>query len=175
MIFLETERMLFRTHEARDEDDFIRMQTDAEVRRYVGGKAWPLEKAQARFREEYLGQPTETYGGWAAILKNEDRYIGFFSLRAGEKGREASIGYYFARPYWGRGLTSEAARAFIDVAFSKLRMTRLVAEVQQGNDVSVHILKKFSFQFVSKEVIAHNGRVLLSYELSRTEWETKAV
>jgi hypothetical protein len=39
MTFLETERLLFRTHQAKDEADFVRMQIDPEVRRYV---AWPL-------------------------------------------------------------------------------------------------------------------------------------
>jgi hypothetical protein len=34
MIFLETERLLFRTHEAKDEADFVDMHTDSEVRRY---------------------------------------------------------------------------------------------------------------------------------------------
>lgn len=60
MIFLETERLLFRSHEAGDEADFVSMHTDPEVRRYVGGQAWPLEKARNRFREEYLGRPDET-------------------------------------------------------------------------------------------------------------------
>ena len=56
MIFLETERLLFRTHEARDEADFVRMHTDREVRRYMGGlgmAGWPLEKALDRFRSQW--------------------------------------------------------------------------------------------------------------------------
>lgn len=80
--FLETERLLFRSHEAADEADFVRMQTDSEVRRYVGGQGWSLEKALYRFRNQYLGQPTETYGLWATILKEEGRYIGCCGLRA---------------------------------------------------------------------------------------------
>lgn len=89
MIFLETERLLFRTHEARDEADFIGMHTDPEVRRYVGGQAWPLEKAQHRFRNEYLGRPTETYGLWAAILKEEGKYMRLL-WTTGCRGREGS-------------------------------------------------------------------------------------
>jgi RimJ/RimL family protein N-acetyltransferase len=72
MIFLETERLLFRSHESRDEPDFVDMHTDPEVRRYVGGEAWPLEKAQTRFRNDYVSKPTQAYGMWAAILKQEN-------------------------------------------------------------------------------------------------------
>ena|SRR6202162_4798101 len=74
MIFLETERLLFRTHEAKDEADFVGMHTDAAVRRYLGGQPWPLEKALDRFRNQYFGQPTDTYGLWAAIQGRRQVY-----------------------------------------------------------------------------------------------------
>jgi ribosomal-protein-alanine N-acetyltransferase len=168
MIFLETERLLFRTHEAKDEADFVGMHTDSEVRRYVGGQAWPLEKAQHRFRDQYLGQPTETYGLWATILKEEERYIGCCGLRGAPGGTSAHLGYYFARPYWRRGFASEASKAFIEVAFGRLRLMRLLADVDEGNLASEHILLKFGFKYASREEIPSSGRVLLFYELSRT-------
>jgi hypothetical protein len=58
---------------ARDEADFVGRHTDPEVRRYVGGQAWPVEEARDRFGKEYLGRPVEIYGLWAAILKKEQR------------------------------------------------------------------------------------------------------
>jgi [ribosomal protein S5]-alanine N-acetyltransferase len=179
MIYLETERLLFRTHEATDEPDFVGMHKDPEVRRYVGGPAWSLEKARHRFRNEYLGRPTETYGLWAAILKaellkTEQRYIGCCGLRAAPDGKSAHLGYYFARPYWRQGFASEASRALIDVAFARLRLPRLLADVEEGNVASEHILRKFGFKYASREEIPVSGRVLLFYELSRTEWEGKS-
>jgi hypothetical protein len=104
MIFLETQRLLFRTHEAGDEADFVCMHMDAEVRRDVGGAAWPLEKARSRFREQYLDKPLETYGLWATVFKRDGKYIGCSGLRAPGHGIGASIGCHLARPYWGRGL-----------------------------------------------------------------------
>ena len=172
MIFLETERLLFRTHEASDEADFVSMHTDPDVRRYVGGQAWPLEKAQSRFRNQYLRRPTETYGLWATILKEEGRYIGCCGLRAAE-GKAAHLGYYFARPYWRRGFASEASKAFIDVAFTRLRLLLLLADVEEGNVASEKILGKFGFRYVSREEIPDSGRVILFYELLRSEWEAQ--
>ncbi len=165
MIFLETERLLFRTHEVRDEADFVGMHTDAEVRRYVGGQAWSLEKAQHRFRNEYLGKPTETYGLWATILKEEGRYIGCCGLRRDRK--VAHLGYYIAQPYWRRGFATEAAKALIDVAFTRLRLMRLLADVDEGNAASRHILQKLGFEYVSREEIPTSGRTILLYELCR--------
>jgi len=75
MTLLETERLLFRSHESQDQQDFVQMHTDSEVRRFVGEQGWPLEKALGRFRNEYLGCPKHTYGLWATILKSEEKYI----------------------------------------------------------------------------------------------------
>jgi ribosomal-protein-alanine N-acetyltransferase len=175
MIFLETERLLFRTHELRDEADFIAMHTDSEVRRYMGGQAWPLEKAQFRFRNEYLGRPTKMFGLWATILKEEAKYIGSCGIRAGKNETETNLGYILARPYWRRGLASEAAKAFIEIAFTRVRSHRLLADVEKGNDASEHILQKFGFKYLSQELIPANGRIILLYELARTEWEKQAI
>lgn len=173
MIFLETERLLFRTHEPQDETDFIAMHTDPEVRRYMGGQAWPLEKAQFRFRNEYLGRPTVTFGLWATILKKEEQYIGACGVRAGKNAAEANLGYMLARPYWRMGLASEAARAFIEIAFTRVRADRLLADVEKGNDASEHILQKFGFKYIRQEEIPGRGRILLFYELLKTEWENQ--
>jgi ribosomal-protein-alanine N-acetyltransferase len=169
VIFLETSRLLFRTHEPQDESDFIGMHTDPEVRRYVGGRPWPLEKARTRFRDEYLGRPKETYGLWATILKEESKYIGCCGLRAGDKKGEAHLGYYLAQPYWRRGFASEASQAFIDVAFTRLRLLRLLADVEKGNAVSEHILRKFGFKFISSEEIPASDRIINLYELTKSE------
>jgi RimJ/RimL family protein N-acetyltransferase len=173
MIFLETERLLFRTHDAKDEADFVRMQMDSEVRRYMGGQAWPLEKAQNRFRNEYLGRPKRTYGLWATTLKNEEKYIGCCGLRPGSDRGKAHLGYILAKPYWGRGFASEAAKALINVAFTSLRLSRLQADVEQGHVVSEHILRRLGFQYLSREVIPRSGRVLLLYQLTRSDWQRR--
>ena len=173
MIFLETERLLFRSHEAGDEADFVSMHTDAEVRRDVGGQAWPEEKARARFREQYLGKPTETYGLWATVLKAEGKYIGCCGLRAPGNEMGASVGYYLARAYWKRGLATEASRAFIDVAFMRLGPDRVEADVENGNAASERILQKFGFRYVRREEIQSSGRVINFYELTKDEWKRR--
>ena len=173
MIFLETERLFFRTHEAGDEEEFVRMNTDAEVRRFVGGQAWSTEKAVQRFRDEYLGEPSETYGMWATILKAEGKYIGYCGLRAGNAVvcESASIGFYLARPYWRQGFATEAAKGLLEVAFERLGLRRVGADVQKGNAGSERILENLGFSFVKEEVLVHNGRVICSYEISSADWK----
>jgi ribosomal-protein-alanine N-acetyltransferase len=170
MIFLETSRLLFRTHEPEDEADFIKMHTDPEVRRYVGGSPWPVEKAVHRFRNQYLGHPTKTYGLWATIYKGDGKYIGACGLTDKRADKAPGLGYYIARPYRGQGLASEASKAFIELGFTRLQSDRLVADVQEGNKPSEHILRKFGFQYHSREELP-NGRIIVLYELLKADWE----
>jgi len=149
------------------------MQTDPEVRRYVGGKAWPHEKAVYRFRNEYLGRPLKTYGLWATILKTESRYIGYCGLhRTSNANGEESVrlGYYIARPYWRRGLATEASKAFLELAFSQLHLSELFADVEKGNEASEHILRKLGFTFVDQEELP--GRILHIYRLPRVNLQS---
>ena len=173
MIFTETTRLLFRSHQARDEEEFVRMHTDAEVRRYVGGSAWSLEKARDRFRKQHLGKPSRTYGLWATVLKDEQKYIGCCGLRADHKSRAAHLAYYFARPYWGQGFAMESSKTLIKIAFERLQLGRLRADVDEGNLASRRILEKFGFKLAGREEVAASVRVILLYELPAPEGERK--
>lgn len=95
-------------------------------------------------------------------------------MRAGDTTSEAHLGYFLARPYWRLGFASEASLAFIGVAFTRLRLVRLLADVEKGNDASEHILRKFGFKFVRFEEIPASGRILNFYELMKSEWEKKS-
>jgi len=169
VIFLATERLVFRTHERQDENDFVQMHTDPEVRRYVGGQPWPVEKAKRRFRTQYLGKPTKTYGLWATVLKEEGKYVGSCGLRLAKEG--AHLGFYIPRPYWQRGLASEASRALIGLGFRRLRLQRILADVQKGNLASEHILEKLGFKCISQQEVPATKRIICLYELRKTEWE----
>ncbi|MGB6985742.1 MAG: GNAT family N-acetyltransferase [Candidatus Aquilonibacter sp.] len=164
MELLRTNRLLFRTHEARDEGPFVAMHTDDEVRRFVGGRGWPDEKARERFRTQYLGKPTQTYGLWATVLFDEDKYIGTCGI-ASAAGR-AHLAYYIARPFWGQGFATEAAAAFIAFAKERLALEALYADVETGHAASERVLCKFGFARTGHTFIAASGRDISHYRLA---------
>ncbi len=94
-------------------------------------------------------------------------------LRSAGNGMGASLGYYLARPYWGRGLASEASRAFIETAFTQLGLDRVQADVENGHSAFERILQKFGFKYVRHEEIPGRGRLIDFYELTRTEWQRR--
>ena len=158
MITLETERLLFRPHEPADLEAFCAMEADPDVRRYVGGAPRPREDAERRFREG-LNQPTSNrMRMWATVYKPEGLYIGRCGVypHFGSGGRiiegEGTLGFYLARAYWGRGLATEAGRAFVDFGFNELRLSRIVTAIDTRNAASVRVVEKLGFQLASTEV-----------------------
>jgi [ribosomal protein S5]-alanine N-acetyltransferase len=155
MIILETERLLFRPHEPGDCETYCAMEQDAEVRRYVGGAPRTREAAEAKFRTTL--EPQEgRLRMWAAVLKASGCYIGRCGVyphiqnHAAVPG-EGVLAFYLARQYWGQGLASEAASAFVKFGFEKLGLRKIVATVEVGNTASIRILEKLKFDLVRRE------------------------
>ncbi len=149
MIILETERLLFRHHEPDDLDPFCEMEADPEFRRLSGGSPRPREEAEQRFRE--TGLRPKPMGLLATVFKPEGRYIGRCGLypHRGDDDEvipeEGALAFYLARPYWGRGLATEAGRAFLDYGFKELRLSRIVAGANVSNVASNRVQEKLGF------------------------------
>ena len=156
MIILETARLLFRDHEPADLEPYCAIQADAEVRRYVGGAPRTRENAERKFHSSHQRSASSRLGLHATVFKPDDRYIGYCGIYphfapAGPIDGEAALGFTFARDYWGRGLATEAGRAFVKFGFEELRLRRIVATVQVGNAASVRAIEKLGFQLFETE------------------------
>lgn len=156
LIILESERLLFREHEPRDLEVYCAIEADAEVRRYVGGVPRTRKDAERKFRDSHLQNASDRLALRATIFKPERRYIGYCGLypNLGSRGiisSEAALAFYLAREYWGRGLATEAGRAFIRFGFTHLHLTRIVATVEVGNVVSVRLMEKLRFTSIGTE------------------------
>ncbi|MGJ3264405.1 MAG: GNAT family N-acetyltransferase [Salinarimonas sp.] len=72
------------------------------------------------------------------------RLMGMIGVEPNASG-EAVLGYWLGRPFWGRGLVTEAARAMIDAVFAFTRIEALAASVRVGNAASQRVLEKCGF------------------------------
>jgi len=177
LTILESERLLFREHQAVDLNAFCDMQADPEVRRYVGGSPLPREAAERRFRERFLVPKPNRLALWATIYKPEGLYIGqcgvypnFEASGSGSTGPitgQGTLGFYLARAYWGKGLATEAGRAFVNFGFNELGLARIVTAIEIGNHASVRVVEKLGFSLVRTELGA--VRSFYHFELLRNQ------
>lgn len=156
MVVLETPRLLFRDHQLGDLEAFCAMEADPEVRRFVGGSPRSHAAAEHKFRAVYLPAIESGMGLRATVFKPGSRYIGYCGIypHFGERGpipAEGTLAFYLASSYWGRGLATEAGRAFVDLGFGELNLSRIVASVETGNAASIRVLEKLGFVLLRHE------------------------
>lgn len=73
----------------------------------------------------------------------------------------AEIGYWLGRPYWGRGITTEAVRAVTDHAFRHFDFIRLQASVFSWNPASARVLEKagYALEATNRRAMIKEGEV----------------
>ena len=82
---------------------------------------------------------------------------------------EATLAFYLARPYWNRGLATEAGRAFVRHGFQTLGLSRIVAGMNALNLASVRVIEKLGFTRIGSG--EGGGNRWHEYELRNPERE----
>lgn len=102
---------------------------------------WWIDEA-ARLAGQ-VGQPVQL-----AIRNEADNLIGGCGLDglADGKTHRAEIGYWLARPYWGRGIMTGVVRGLCDHAFAQLGLVKITAHVFADNPASARVLLKCGFE-----------------------------
>ena len=163
---LETDRISLREFVPADLDDFFRLVTDPDVIRYTGDPGGSREEVRAGMETRlFRDYRTRGHGRWAAMLKAEDRFIGFAGLKFLEDVGEVDVGYRFFKEYWGRGLATEVCRALVAYGFETLRLPRILGLVHPDNAASIRVLEKTGFHF--EKVAPYRGTDAVWYALDR--------
>lgn len=105
------------------------------------------------------GQPV-----FFAIRESGGGLIGGVGLELGEgpNAHLAEIGYWLARPYWGRGIMTSVVAATCAHGFAEFGLVRIEAHVFDFNDASARVLEKngFALEGVLRKFRCKDGRYL---------------
>lgn len=146
---LETARLRLRRFRDEDLAPFMAYRNDPAVARYQSWESVSLPDAQAfvrAMRDVRLGIPG--VGVQVAIeLRATGSLIGdcYFCL-ATDDPRQAEIGYTLATDAQGRGLATEAVRAWLTYAFGAYDLHRVTATVDCENLRSVALLERLGMR-----------------------------
>lgn len=169
MSILETDRLLFRHHIAADLEPYCEMESDALYR--APQRVHPMSELERSFRESVM--PPKAMGLLATVFKAEGRYIGRCGLYPNRDDRgqiipgEAVLAFYLARPYWGRGLASEAGRAFVRYGFAELGLSRIVAGANVNNIASNRAIQNAGLVYTHSGGGENGGQRWHDYEIRR--------
>jgi RimJ/RimL family protein N-acetyltransferase len=82
-----------------------------------------------------------------AIRSRDDALIGACGLAGVEVGKShrAEVGYWLAKPYWGRGIMSAVVQRVCRHAFEDFGLIKITAHVHPHNQASARVLEKCGF------------------------------
>jgi RimJ/RimL family protein N-acetyltransferase len=143
MMFARTDRLLLRPGWAEDAPALARAIADEQIVRNLATAPWPYALKDA---EAFLASPRDPVMPSFLITErtaSAPRIVGSCGLGRRPSGA-VELGYWIARPHWGKGFATEAGRALIDIART-LKLPRLEGSHFVDNPASGRVLEKLGF------------------------------
>jgi RimJ/RimL family protein N-acetyltransferase len=174
MAVLQTTRLTLSPCCPSDRADFIDLELDPEVMRFLnGGHAVDHERIDPN-APFLMPRGTEPHV-WTARRTANGAFVGWFCLWP-DSETVAELGYRLRRTAWGQGLASEGAAALINWGFKSGGYDKNLACTMAVNHASRRVMEKIGMNYVRTVAIepadllpgGEHGDVW--YELLRSKW-----
>ena len=146
---LETERLRLRPWQPADRAPFAALNADPEVMRWFPSTL-DRSESDAQVDRFQAGIDERGWGFWAAELRESAECIGFVGLNVPAPELPCSpcveIGWRLARPFWGRGLATEAAQRALAFGFETLALDEIVSFTTLGNERSQAVMQRLGME-----------------------------
>lgn len=165
---IETERLILREFLASDDSGMFELDSDPEVHRFLGNQpVTQIEQSRAVIAAIQQQYQQNGIGRWAVILKETGAFLGWSGLKLERNvnghAQYYDLGYRFIKKHWGKGYATESASAFIDFGFNELKLQKICAAFEHGNDSSRNVMEKCGMHFVNDFVEEKHGGVGCSW------------
>ena len=155
---METERLILRPWRESDAEALFKYASDPDVGPRAG---WPPHKSveeSLQIIKTVFNTPTM----WAVELKETGEAIGCVGYLPASVSNlqipedQCEVGYWIGKPYWGRGICTEALRLVIDYCFNVKHFTVLWGDFFPSNPASGRVMTKCGFIDTGREVVCPN-------------------
>ncbi len=140
---LETERLRLTAFGDRHFEAYAAMLADPSSTRFVGD-GQPLDRMNAwRSMAMLLGHwVLRGYGMWALELKSSGEFVGRVGLHHPEGWPDLELGWMLRPEHRHHGYATEAGRAALDFAFTKVKAPRAISLIRCENSTSERVARR---------------------------------
>lgn len=175
---LHTERLLLRRWRPEDREPFAALNADPVVMER-------MPKALTRAESDAFADAIEAefdecgFGLWAVEVPGNVPFAGYVGLHRATFEADftpaVEIGWRLARPFWGRGYATEAAREVLRFAFEGTGLDEVVSFTSVGHEKSRAVMERIGLQPAGEFdhpnlPEEHRLRRHVLYRLRRTDW-----
>lgn len=143
---IRTDRLLIRTLEMKDKEDFFKYRSMPEIHKYQSWRPKNISEIE-EFIIKNIAVCVNTANSWLqlAVCLNEGQMIGDVGIHFLDDD-QVEIGYTLSPEYQGNGYAQEAVKAVVNYAFINLKKHRITASADPDNIKSIKLLEKIGFR-----------------------------
>ena len=166
---IETSRLLLQPFAEGDLATLVKLRSDPDVARYIGGAEYSRpEKIAERFQFYLEHQRKYGFACGRVVLQATGEIIGWAGLQHMDDSEEIEVGYGFDKPHWGQGYATEAAAALLRYGFAELGLERVVAVAEPANVNSWRVMEKLGLKY--ERELVYKGFDCVLYAISKTDF-----
>lgn len=164
----ETPRLSLRLSAPADLEDFLALDTDPAVARFIWGFPPDPEERRAELEQRLRPDHPRPGGSWTVVDRATSDFLGWCGLMPLEETGLIEIGYRYLPKAWGRGIATEAAARVLDHGFRAFEFDPIVAVSHLENLASQRVLQKIGLERRADAV--HYGQTVAVFSLSRADY-----
>lgn len=170
---IETRRLILRPFESEDVEAAFAWFGDPIVMGFTpSGPDTSIEQTKTRLAKYQEHQAAHGFSKWIVLDRHLGCPIGDSGLLVLQGYGWIDLGFRLAQPYWGQGLATEAACAWVRAAFDDFHIDRLTAFVHPENIASIRILKKLGFHAERRDTIMGLNSIVFSLRANDSETDS---
>ncbi|MGT2951528.1 GNAT family N-acetyltransferase [Streptococcus cuniculi] len=163
----ETDRLLLRPFCYEDCKDLHVILSNPDNTTYIMPSRMTIEETTDLLVHTFMRSPL---GIWAMEDKETGQMIGCIRFESiDEREREAEIGYFLHRDFWGQGLMTEALKTLVYLGFDHVGFKRLRIVTHVENRGSQRVAEKAGFQkirqYKGSDRYSHKMREYVEFQL----------
>lgn len=149
MNIIETDRLILRTWESKDSEEYYRIKQDPKVIEFVLGS---LTMQEVKDFMNVMNEQFEKlkFTVFAAEEKSTGKLIGFIGLNQPKWESHfapcVEIGWRLGSQYWNQGYATEGAKAVLEYGFNQCGLTEIVSFTVPGNIKSIRVMEKIGMK-----------------------------
>ena len=167
-----TDRLTLRTFREDDLPLYAALNVDPEVVEYLGG---PLSREDSDDIAAYANDLHAREGiGLLAVERTADRtFLGMCGVHVLDwYPDDLEVGYRLARAHWGHGYATEAARAWLRIAFQDKDAARVISVTDKPNVRSIAVMRRLGMTLDHEAVLEEDGVTFdaVIHALTQQDW-----